>query len=139
MLEYIMEEIKETTVYEIGFLLRNEEGLSFIKRLLAEQGAEISYESPLKQMTLAYPIEKQTGALFGFIHFSAQSENLPKIMRQVELEKESILRTLVITNPITGYRQEREERPLSAEGSSTKSASEVTNEDLEKTLQDILE
>ncbi len=134
-----MEEIKDTTTYEIGFLLRNEEGLSFIKRLLAEQEAEILYESPLKQMSLAYPIEKQTSALFGFIHFSAQSTAVPKILRQTELEKESVLRTLVVSNPAPVQRQEREERSFSSETTPTKSASEVTNEDLEKTLQDILE
>ena len=134
-----MEEIKDTTTYEIGFLLRSEEGLSFIKRLLQEQGAEISYESPLKQMSLAYPIEKQTSALFGFIHFSAQSESVPKIMRQTELEKESILRTLLVSDPAPIQRQEREDRSFSSETIPTKSASEVTNEDLEKTLQDILE
>lgn len=135
-----MEEIKDTTTYEIGFLLRNEEGRSFIKRLLEEQGAEIVYESPLKQMSLAYPIEKQTSALFGFIHFSAQRTSVSKILRQTELEKESVLRTLVVKDPAPiQQRQEREERSFSGETIPPKSASEVTNEDLEKTLQDILE
>lgn len=132
-----MEDTKDTKTYGLGYLLKSEESLSFVKEVLGGD-VEIAHESSLKHLSLAYPIEKETHAFFGFMHLVANPDAVSRISSQMELEKDHVLRYIIVVDPAPI--QQRDERISRDEGSSSqKSASEITNEDLEKTLHDILE
>lgn len=91
-----MNDDKKISTYEISFLANSLEDASVVKDLLQKLQAEIVNEGPISEIQLAYPIEKKTSAVFGYIHFKLPAEDAPKITETLTLEKK-IMRFLVIT------------------------------------------
>lgn len=91
-----MNDDKKISTYEISFLANSLEDASAVKDLLQKLQAEIVNEGPISEIQLAYPIEKKTSAVFGYIHFNLAAEDAPKITETLTLEKK-IMRFLVIT------------------------------------------
>lgn len=133
----------EKKEYELSFLLRNEEGINTLQSVFSRFGYEITSQSEIKRIVLAYPIKKETSALFGYVYFMASPETVHNFMRELRLES-MILRVLLISKPIkrsipyggegTTSRDQTEKKEQSIE----KPADAVTNEDLEKKLEEIL-
>jgi hypothetical protein len=64
---------EKVTVYELAYVLKVGESDAALKAVLAKNGATVIKEQPLSQIQLAYPIEKQGIALFGYQHLTLPS------------------------------------------------------------------
>ncbi|MBI3274237.1 MAG: 30S ribosomal protein S6 [Candidatus Colwellbacteria bacterium] len=107
-----MMEDKLRREYEISFLLRQEEDLEVIPKVLLELGANIVTKNAVSEIRLAYPIGKETRAYFGYIHFDAEPSALPNFNESLRLNKK-IIRFIVITPPfvkVPSRRFEQSER-----------------------------
>ena len=135
--------------YEISFLLKEEAGQKLVLDTIKELGGDIETESPVSKIALAYPIKKETSAFFGFLHFFLAPAEIKELNHRMETT-EAILRHLIITPPFK--KAPPRERPQSAPASKEEAprASAVskkaespknevlTNEDLEKRIEEIL-
>lgn len=139
-------EDKEKKEYEISFLVRQEEEAKEVASALKRHGAEISYEGPLNKIHLAYPIKRETNAHFGFFWFFAAPEAIAQVEHDLRLSKE-VLRFLVVVNPVKKStpekREVREVHKVSPPATMAPVAAlpkekELTNEDLERKLEEIL-
>ena len=92
-----MEEAKVNT-YEISFLVNASEDKDAISKHLQTVKAEIALESPVSEITLAYPVSKKNSAFFGFIHFKLDAKNLSALNDALRLDKK-IMRFLILTPP----------------------------------------
>ena len=135
-------DILDTKEYELGFLLKDEQGITAILALLNKLSCNVSFQSDIRRMTLAYPIKKETGALFGFILFSGMPDVIHELNHELQLES-GVLRFIIIANPpardthpLTDYTTRRVSEKK--QGEEQPAADTVTNEDLEKKLEEIL-
>jgi ribosomal protein S6 len=77
--------IKEPRVYNLIFLLKNEEDKKEILDILASQGAEVLADSLLKKIKLAYSIKQESFGLLGSMTFSVQPDQIAKINDQLRI------------------------------------------------------
>ncbi len=141
-----MDQNEDKKEYELSFLLRNEEGIAALQGMLTKFGCVPTSQSEIKRIVLAYPIKKETSALFGYVYFMATPEHMKEFTHELRLESH-VLRFLLINKPI------KREFVSASEGSPRRGAPEVsekegvseekpshavTNEDLEKKLEEIL-
>lgn len=138
-----MTEEKDKKEYEISFLVRQEEQSQEVAKALNRHGAQISHEGQVTKMRLAYPIKKETNACFGYYWFFAAPEAVVQIDNDLRLSKE-VLRFMVVASPVKKSASERRdvrETPKSAPQAPAPVAQEreLTNEDLEKKLEEILQ
>lgn len=138
-----MTEEKDKKEYEISFLVRQEEQSQEVAKVLNRHGAQISHEGQVTKMRLAYPIKKETNACFGYYWFFAAPEAVVQIDNDLRLSKE-VLRFMVVASPVKKSASERRdvrETPKSAPQAPAPVAQEreLTNEDLEKKLEEILQ
>lgn len=142
--------------YEIGFLLKSEDKRPEIKKILEGRKAEITEEGAVTGIKLAYPIKKENFAYFGYVRFLAEPSAVKEIDEEIK-QNPALLRHLIVIYPakkISKIRKER--RSFAAKESSIKKLSDaqtgaapvfkkprktetLTNEDLEKKLEEILE
>ena len=135
----MQEAVTDKKEYELAFLVKGANDNSEVEKLLNQFGAEISYQSPLTDVSLSYPIKKYNQAYFGFAQFRALPEKAEKIMPAMKLPA-FILRALLVASPSPVKKAER--FPKTAESKKpfpAVSASNVlTNEALEEKLEEIL-
>ncbi|MDD5098802.1 MAG: 30S ribosomal protein S6 [Candidatus Colwellbacteria bacterium] len=127
--------------YEISFLARSEKGKEPVMAALNEIGAEITIDGKYSEMKLAYEIEKQPSAYFGFVEFMADPDKIDPLQKTLKFNSE-ILRVLVITPPAKkplARNDRRSEENTAAERASSeeKKIAETTEEALE-TAEEIL-
>lgn len=141
--------------YEIGFLAKTEDGEEEIaKALKASNGLNIE-RGPVLRIRLAYPIKKETAAFFGYFYFSAEPSAIAKIKSDLKMNSK-ILRFLVIFAPKKQAGAVRQSRLSAAEPPAQRieegavkvkadskpqppfSARELSNEELEKKLEEVL-
>ena len=92
---------REITQYEIGFLVRTEDDARQVLQLLQGHKVLVVSQSSLSRIKLAYPIQKEAFAFFGYVHFSLD----PGAMKALETDFRSapyVLRFLIITPPLQG-------------------------------------
>lgn len=140
-----MTDEKDTKQYEMSFLLKEEGDVSVVKKFVKDLGGEIEFEGPIQKIALAYPIGKETGAYFGYIHFSMEPAEISHLTHEMETNT-GILRHLIITPPFkksearprteAPRRVERVQVPRQPE--TARSSETLTNEDLEKRIEEIL-
>ena len=145
----------ETRAYEFSFLVKTEEDVVEVTKLLASHGAEVVTEGQVRHMQLAYPIEKQTEAFFGFLHARIASDQAKALEKDAQLNK-TILRFLLVLLPRTPQPappRPRSERPTSVSPATPTTMGErelrpvrpaapesavLSNEELEKKIEEIL-
>ncbi len=133
----------EKKSYEISFLVRNENDVEAVLNRLSRIGAEILNEGNVSEIKLAYPIKKASSAYFGWIYFDVVPEKIAELNSALKLD-EKIMRHLVITPPITKTEKKRPAKPSPAKSetiaatASGSTSSELSNEELEKKLEEIL-
>ncbi len=143
--------------YEIGFLLKSEEDAKEINKTLEKNKANILKSGEVSKIKLAYKINKEQFASFGYIRFEAEPSSIKKIKEELKTAK-SVLRVMIIILPKTPPEAKRKERFFKKpekekyekprikeiENESVQSkkpfvrASELTNEELEKKLEEVL-
>ncbi len=147
---------EKVTVYELAYVLKVGESDAALKAVLAKNGATVIKEQPLSQIQLAYPIEKQGIALFGYQHLTLPSGAAVSAISDALLLESSVLRSIIVKLPSTRKAkasvERREKRanmenvaPSSEKTKKTASATPgvdrldgLSNEKLSKTLEDIL-
>lgn len=116
---------------------------AIIKKLLRSGG--IAKEKNLQRIRLAYPIKKQQGAYFGYCVFEATPETILAVNNELLLDK-NILRFIVFSKKLNkNARRAKIQKPRPERTISTQrperldTKSEVDNEALERTLEEILQ
>ena len=133
--------------YEIGVLVRKEEDISEVRRVVEQHGGEFAGGFQATKIALAYPIKHETEGVFAFTRFSAD----PAEAKQLEHDLEAagvVLRSL-ITVPFKISRRDvvsaqkkraqattRQSAPMPQ--SSAPSAHPLSNEALEKKIEEML-
>ncbi|MCL5007041.1 MAG: 30S ribosomal protein S6 [Patescibacteria group bacterium] len=134
----------EKKSYEISFLLGNENDVEAVLKHLSQIGAEILNEGKISEVSLAYPIKKLASASFGWIYFSALPEKIGELNSALKMDGK-IIRYLIITPPIVKTEKKRPAKASEKEESSAPAApvataeNELSNEELEKKLEEILQ
>ncbi|MEK7554519.1 MAG: 30S ribosomal protein S6 [Patescibacteria group bacterium] len=131
------------TRYELSFLVRSDGDHAKVSSVLSLHGAEITFQGPVNQIRLAYPIKREESAYFGFFQFTLSRTETAKIHEALNRES-SVLRFLLIEALPEDVREV--EKPISAPSAApvptaqpaTPRAGITTNEALEKRLEEIL-
>ncbi len=141
----------ETRAYEFSFLVKREEDVAEVTKLLASHGAEIISEGQVRHIQLSYPIDKQTEAFFGFVHARISSDHAKAIEKEAQLNK-TLMRFLFVLLPRTpqpapprprGERPEVDVAPTTSERDRSAAPrpadpAVLSNEELEKKIEEIL-
>ena len=85
--------------YEISFLAREEVGAHEVLRTVSRLGGEVILEGPLERIALAYKIEKEISAYFGYFHFRFSPDGMKSLRHELETNK-AVLRFLIIHPPL---------------------------------------
>lgn len=134
--------------YELAFLAKTEEDAKGVLDALRGFQAEISFEGPVSRTTLAYRIKNEEVALFGYCNFSLLPEKIKELSGELRV-KPGIIRFLVITPPFSKQKPRLREMPTAAmqgdqrpvrssKPHETKPTS-LSNEALEKKIEEILQ
>lgn len=133
--------------YELSFLTKEETGKEKATEWVRRFGGEVTLEGTSENIVLAYPIEKQTSAYFGYLHFRMNPDQANALSRELTTSG-SMLRFLLITppsakaKPRTSAPRMKPEQAQAGTVATTerKPASEtLSNEDLEKKIEEILQ
>ncbi len=124
--------------YEIAFLVRDEVAVEDLVRLLSQHQAEIKSEAPLRRIALAYKIKKESAAYFGVYQFEAQAEQVKALEHDLRISS-SVIRALIVKHPSkapgerprTGHPRPASEKKAAAPA--------LSNEALEKKIEEILQ
>lgn len=122
--------------YEISYLLKTEEDVGLVIKVLSGLGAEIVNESAVSEIRLSYPIKKETKAYFVYLHFNLDPGLVAKLRNTLQLNGK-ILRFLIITPPFVKSQPRREilefrTRPVEPP------RVELSNDALEERLEEII-
>lgn len=144
---------EENKIYEISFLAKTENGRSEVEQALNKYQAPIIDNGQVSRIKLAYPINKESFAYFGYIIFSGNPENIKKIGDEFK-NNPQILRFLIISSPVFRkktteaetvpqitpfHRKELDIKPASPQPiKRIQQVEELSNEALEKKLEEIL-
>ena len=138
-------QIKDKKEYELAFLIKEEGEVVAVLNLVKRHGAEISLEGPLKNLSLAYKIKKQSSAIFGYCHFRLEPENLSALTHDLRLDS-PIIRFIIITPPFAKTKSSSPKiltrskiSSLKSENAPTKFTIPLSNEALEKKIEEILQ
>ncbi len=130
--------------YEISFLIRSESDDSAVKEIIEKNGGRNVETIPAVKTRLAYPIKKENYAFFGVTYFDSSPEAIEAIDGDLRL-RSNVLRFLIITPPVV-RKAEAEKKPFpkgktavpSPAAAPAAMAGSLSNEALEKTLEEIL-
>lgn len=132
-----MDEV-ELKDYEISFLLGQEKDAEDVLKLLKREEAEIIFEGTLKKIPLAYKIKKQNEAYFGYLHFRMSKDKIKSLEKDL-LTASGVLRSLIITPPFVRSKPEPKARPRIAPAPPAQVGVPLSNEALERKIEEILQ
>ncbi|MFH0712233.1 MAG: 30S ribosomal protein S6 [Candidatus Jorgensenbacteria bacterium] len=130
-------------MYEITFILK-EEDASPIGKIFSSHGVEVQPAAEIRKIRLAYPIMKSEYGFLGSFRFEAKPEDLEKISKELKLEK-NLFRYMVakfeekkagtrdagrVPQAVAVYKKQEE--------SKRRTDPVLTNEELEKKIEEIL-
>lgn len=137
---------EDKKIYELCYLLTSPDAEEEVLALLSQHEGQLLHQGKISEIRLAYPINKQEAALFGFLQFNALPENVVKLSKTLSFNKK-ILRYIVMNLPlraVVSKTQEPEAAPSRveqvirpAEPRPVKPEA-LTNEALEEKLEEIL-
>lgn len=135
--------------YELSFLTTTEEASRDILRLVNQHGIEVKTESQPKKINLAYKIKQATSAYFGFFILMSLPEDAKSLEHDIKTVP-AVLRSLIITLPTKRDSEARAaakenykaattaKRPTYASAPAIKHPQVLSNEALEKKIEEIL-
>ncbi len=140
----------ETKEYELSILLKDEAGLEAVREILRATGLDITNQTELKHITLAYPIKKETMAYMTTMRCVTQPDvDLKEMRKRLEVSPQC-LRFLLIAHPIAPVvrlprmhdathapHPHQTAAPVAQEDQHKGEV--VSNEELEKKLEEILQ
>ena len=129
--------------YELSYLLKSEDALTAVKEVVANMSGEVIFESALGRLELSFPIKKETHAFFGHMRVKFEPKEVTSLEQSLAL-KENILRYLIVT-PLTSKQMEKKpffekssHRPAFTPREASQGEKRLSNEDLEKKIEEIL-
>ena len=119
-----------------------------MEAICVRHSGSVVHTEVLRKISLAYPIKKETVGFFGVSYVMLEPSAIHEIEQEAKLDQE-VLRMLVVAEPIRMRQQEAVTRdqeegyvPSRSTGGTstpaTQSQKAVTNEELEKKLEEIL-
>jgi ribosomal protein S6 len=147
-------EEKDKKEYELGVLLTREEDLSGVLALLTSHGGEMTSEARARKLALAYEIKGHKEGVFASVIFKAYGDGVKALEHDLGLRAE-VLRSLVIktpkpslrpmgtgapggATPLPGGERPRAARTPSSDQPRPAAPRPLSNEALEKKLEEIL-
>jgi ribosomal protein S6 len=147
-------EPKDPKQYELGTLLKTEDDLAGLLAFLAQHGATVTGTPNPKKVALAYPVKKQKEAVFVSCLFSAEPQNAKAFEKDLARRPE-ILRSILIANPPAEEKRQpgfdaalprrrttrtayRSPAPSAAKPATAPAPGPLSNEALEKKIEEIL-
>lgn len=128
--------------YELAYLVKDENLTGAAAEIVKAQGGEVRLEGNASRIRLAYPINKQTEAYFGYVQFLAEPAVAKTLEAALNLDQR-ILRSLLMTPPPLKEKKRMGEGPRPVEprvGRPSESRSlPLSNEALEKKIEEILQ
>ncbi|MFA6495294.1 MAG: 30S ribosomal protein S6 [Candidatus Paceibacterota bacterium] len=140
----------ETKEYELSVLLKDEAGLENVRTILRTGGLDITDQTELKHIALAYPIKKETMAYMTTMRCVTQPDaDLKEVSKGLEVDP-GCLRFLLLAHPIVpavrmpraSHEAPHTPRPYQAAPVAQEEQHKgevVSNEELEKKLEEILQ
>ena len=137
--------------YELAVLLKNEEDLGAAVALVRRHNGEISLEPRVKKLTFAYEIKKHKEGAFAYMNFKAMPADAKELEHDLRTTAE-VLRSMIIASPapaaqpgerpmmpMGGPRRTRIIRPAGTPEAKPAAPSPLSNEALEKKIEEILQ
>ncbi len=149
---------KEFKKYEVGFLVRNEGDKEEVVKTLKNHKSSVIDDGGISRIKLAYPIKKEDFAYFGYLHFSCAPENIKELRNELKTSSK-VLRFIIVSQPVPVKKSEIKDaseefrrRPIAPTSQTISASTEerterkemskktetLSNEDLEKKLEEIL-
>ena len=138
---------KDKKKYEISFLLKSEDEIPGVVSFLGQHNAEIVIEPRAKKLALAYKIKDNEEAFFVYCTVLAAGSDVKALEKDFTMRPE-VIRSLIVALPTTLRRAtgsentgEKKDRPMrSAPSTQTNivSSHSLSNEALEKKIEEIL-
>lgn len=140
-----------TKAYEITFILQQEDP-SEVRKILVKNQAEIVGEKELEKARLAYPIQKQKFGFLGTFRFKTSPDSIKGMFSDLKLEK-SVIRYMIskARTKMVGVsrgrdkettlqpRESRDEKVPVIDRTRKPAAPVLTNEELEKKIEEIMQ
>lgn len=127
------------TIYELGYLLKNDLENKAVLEELSKVSAEIVHSSDAKSLKLAYEIEKQESAQFGYIHFKLPDATKISELTDALNMQSDVLRFIIIKLPVikapSKKKADKEKEKLEK---SPEQFGELSNEKLEEKLEEFV-
>lgn len=138
--------------YEIGFLVATEEAAPELAAFVKKYVANVTTEGSLRRIRLAYAINKETSAVFGFFQFMAAPEKVKQLEQDLRTHP-LVIRSLIVKLPKASKSAPRRDPAAMAASprpsyrpQASRSAPEqpkvvpaLSNEALEKKIEEILQ
>jgi ribosomal protein S6 len=138
---------KDQKEYELAVLVRKEEDLPAISALVKEHSGELVADFRAKRVALAYPIKKEKEAIFAYANFRSLPETAKTLEHDLNV-RQDVLRSLITIPPKVKEKSEavREmpvkkasaPRPSAGIAESKQTSGPLSNEALEKKIEEIL-
>ncbi|MEK7464644.1 MAG: 30S ribosomal protein S6 [Patescibacteria group bacterium] len=135
-------DIKEQA-YEISFISKLEDSAP-IKKVLEKNRAVVLGEKTIEKIRLMYPIKHENYGFMGIINFTSPGDALSNIVSDLKLN-ENLLRYLINKVRVSSMKEGSERKPIEYKRAPRKEAAPkktfepaLTNEDLEKRIEEIL-
>jgi ribosomal protein S6 len=123
--------------YEISFLVRSEEDVQGVAKLLSAHGAQVTDEGQVRKLNLAYPIKHVTDGYFGFLKATLTAEAVKTLENAARTDK-SVLRLLILAeSPVKEPKASAKKAAAPRRERTEKPAPAATNEDLEKAIEEL--
>ncbi|MGB7958118.1 MAG: 30S ribosomal protein S6 [Minisyncoccia bacterium] len=131
--------------YEIGVLVRKEDDLAEVRRVVEQHGGEFVHDFQAKKIAFAYPIEKEKEGIFAFCHFRAETAAVKQLEQDLTTAHVVLRSLIVIPARSVGSNEAEAGRVWSRPARQPAPASEaratahvLSNEALEKKIEEML-
>ena len=128
-------------LYELAYVLKDADAEASLMKILEGHGVTFAEKQTPRETKLAYPIRNRQSGLFGYCQFRVLGSAIASISKALELS-DGVLRFLIVTPPpkVASRPQERVlPRPQEPAKPAAPRETVLTNEALEKKLEEILE
>jgi ribosomal protein S6 len=134
---------KDKKEYELGYLLKEERNAEILDTVRGH-GGEITLEGPLNRTHLAYQIQKEPEAYFGFVQFTMEPGKAKELEATLGLNK-NVMRSIIMTPPPMKEKKRLEDvvqgppKPMVQPREPKAQPTILSNEALEKKIEEILQ
>jgi small subunit ribosomal protein S6 len=133
--------VKDKKEYELGYLLKEEKNAEILDAVRT-LGGDITLEGPVNRTKLAYEIQKESEAYFGFVQFMMEPTKAKELEAILGLNK-NVMRSLIMTPPPMKEKKRPEgseaPKPAAPVREAKAQPTTLSNEALEKKIEEILQ